>query len=324
MKAVVHEPGNRITVAERPIPEPADDQALVRVISAGLNRSDLLQLAGGYAAPPGSSADIPGLEFSGVVERPASRGARFKAGDLVCGITGGGAHAEFVAIPDAHLARVPDGADPVEFGGVPEVFITSHDALTTQARMAAGERVLIFGAGSGIGSAAIQLAAVAGCTVLATARSTGKLNRARNLGLTHGIPVSDPPDVEALAAAVQEVGGADIVLDCLGGPYLNAALACAALRARVVVIGILAGSSVDLDLWPLLRRRASVTGTLLRSRSDWEKAAAVAAFDRQVIPLFANRRLRPVTEAVLPFDRAVEAYDLLASNRAFGKVILAC
>ena len=186
MKATTITDG-RIEVAERPDPEARDDLVVVRVHGAGINRADLLQLAGNYPAPPGSPPDIPGLEFAGVVEAVGPQATGVAVGAKVFGITGGGSQAEYVAVPAAQCAPVPDGLDLVAMGGAPEAFVTAHDALVTKAHLAAGEWLLVHAVGSGVGTTALQLANALGARVIGTARTESKLDRCRDLGLAHGI-----------------------------------------------------------------------------------------------------------------------------------------
>lgn len=318
MKAVVISDG-QVSVAEREIADPVADQVLVDVVGAGLNRADLLQVAGGYPAPPGVPPDIPGLEFSGTVAKVGPEVASLRPGDEVMGIVGGGGQAAQLLTTEDQCARVPEGVDLVEAGGIPEVFITAHDAMLTQARLLPGERVLVHAAGSGVGTAAIQIAVAMGAEVVGTARHADKLDRAAELGMGAGILVEGPPDAEAIAKAA---GPCDVVVDLVGGDYLGVDLAAARLRGRIVIIGLLAGVVAPLHMGLLLRKRLTVTGTSLRMRPRSEKAVATAAFAAQLGPLFARGRLRPIVERMLPLSEAAAAYELVASDATFGKVIL--
>jgi len=325
--AVISE--GRIEVAERPEPVATGDLAVVRVHGAGINRADLLQRAGNYPAPPGSPADIPGLEFAGVVEAcgPEARGV--EVGARVFGVAGGGAQAEYLAVPAGQCAPVPDGLDLIEMGGVPEAFITAHDALVTHARLQSGEWVLVHAVGSGVGTAATQLATAFGARVIGTARTESKLERCRAIGLEHGIvpPVAEGQlDADALAWAVIEAteGGAHVTVDLAGGRYVEADVAAATLQGRIVLVGAMAGATASLPITLVMGKRLTIIGTVLRARNAAEKAAATAAFVRDVAPLLAAGRVAPVIEQVLPLDRVADAYDLVASDTTFGKVVLDC
>lgn len=324
MRAVTIQDG-KIVVDERPEPEPAVDQVLVRVHGTGLNRADLLQLRGGYPAPEGAPADIPGLEFAGVVEATGPDVNLLHAGDRVFGIVAGGGQAELVLTVESQCARVPEPLDLVEAGAVPEVFITAHDALFTQAHVRPGEVVLVHAVGSGVGTAALQLARCWGCTVVGTARTTGKLDRAKDLGLDHGVLASRELDTRALADEIRGVvGGADVVVDLVGGDYVGVDLEVANEKGRVILVGTLAGFSTQVNLLNLLVKRVELRGTALRGRPAAEKAAATHAFAGHVLPLLTAGTVRPVIEEVVPLDESARAYELLASDTTFGKVILDC
>jgi putative PIG3 family NAD(P)H quinone oxidoreductase len=320
----------RLEVAERPIPEADSDGVVVRVHGAGLNRADLLQRRGHYPAPPGVPADIPGMEFSGIVEAAGASVETPAIGDRVCGITGGGAQAEYVTIPAAHCAAVPEHLDLVTMGGVPEVFITAHDALVTRAHLAPGEWLLIHAVGSGVGTAALQLARAVGAHVVGTTRTADKLERCRDLGLDAGIIPSRTEDggldVDGLAWKVVEAtgGGANVVLDTVGGDYVVVDVNAAAPKARIVLIGTIAGGRATLPLMSILGKRLAVIGTVLRGRDVVEKAAATDAFVRDVMPLIAEHRVEPIVEATIALADAEDAYALLESDTTFGKVILDC
>jgi putative PIG3 family NAD(P)H quinone oxidoreductase len=329
MRAVTIADGT-LQIAERPIPEPGAGNVRVRVHGAGINRADLMQRLGFYPAPPGSPPDIPGLEFAGVVDACGAGVTQFALGDHVFGIAGGGAQAEYLVVPAGQCARVPDGLDLVVMGGVPEAFVTAHDAMVTWAQVREGEWILVHAVGSGVGTAALQLGRALGARVIGTARTPDKLERCGGFGLAHGIV---PPrtedgalDVIALATQLRDVtgDGVDVTLDLVGGDYVEADLQAAALKGRIVVIGTLAGGSTRVPLLSLMSKRLSLFGTVLRARNEDEKGAAVAAFARDVVPLLANGRLDPVVDRVFPVSEAEAAYALVESDATFGKVILDC
>jgi putative PIG3 family NAD(P)H quinone oxidoreductase len=319
----------RIEVVERPDPEPHDDHVVVRVHGAGLNRADLLQLAGNYPAPAGSPPDIPGLEFAGEVVAVGPDASGVEVGARVFGICGGGAQAEYLAVPAAQCARVPDGLDLVAMGGAPEAFVTAHDALITKAKLQSGEWLLIHAVGSGVGTTALQLANAFGARAIGTARTESKLDRCRELGLAHGIvpPMTDGAlDVDALAWSILEAtdGGADVTIDLAGGRYAEVDIAAAALLGRIVLVGMVAGTRSNFPLSAVMGKRLTIIGTVLRARSAAEKATATDGFARDIVPLLADRRVAPIVEKVLPLDQAADAYELVASDTTFGKVILDC
>jgi putative PIG3 family NAD(P)H quinone oxidoreductase len=329
MRALAISDGD-LAVVERKTPTPGPEQALVRVHGAGLNRADLLQRAGRYPAPPGVPADVPGLEFAGIIEAlgPGARGV--DVGQQVFGITAGGAQAEYVAVHASHCAPVPAGLDLVEMGGVPEAFITAHDAMVTQAHVQAGDWVLIHAVGSGVGTAGVQLAKAFGARVYGTARTPDKIDRCRPLGLDDGrVPDTGSDgalDADALAWAIVEAtgGGVDVVLDLVGGAYVAASVAAAATKGRVVCIGLMAGAQTQLSVGALLAKRLQLIGTVLRARDVGEKAAATDAFVRDVVPLLSDGRVAPIVHSTVGLNDARDAYELLASDATFGKVILDC
>ncbi len=330
MRAVTVVAGGGIEVAERETPRPGPDEVLVRTHGAGINRADLLQAAGRYPAPPGAPPDIPGLEFAGVVEDVGIDVDGLYPGDSVFGIVGGGGQAEYLTTKAAHCAPVPAASDLVAMGGVPEVFITAHDALITLAHLAPGDWVLVNAVGSGVGTAALQLAKAFGARVAGTARTAHKLDRCAGLGLDVAIvpPRTDDGalDVDALAWQVIEAtgGGANVAIELLGGAYVEADIAAAARLGRIVLIGTLAGGSAKLSMIGAMSKRLSIVGTMLRSRDAGEKTEATHAFANDVVPLLESGRVAPVVDAVIPLEDAPKAYELVASDTTFGKVILDC
>lgn len=324
MRALVIGDGGRLSVEERPVPEPGAGQVLVRVDGAGINRADLLQRAGRYPAPPGAPVDIPGLEFAGTVARTGPDVADHRVGDRLMGIVAGGAQAEYLVTEATHCVPVPPGLDPVVAGGVPEAFITAHDAMVVQGGMRPGELVLVHAVASGVGTAALQLAKALGATVAGTSRSPEKLERAVELGLDHPVAAAPGFDPKALASAITSAAGGEVAVtvDLLGGPYLGVDVAVAQRRGRIVIVGLLAGGRAELDMGTLLAKRLTVTGTVLRSRPPAEKAEATHLFTGQVLPLLETGALRPVVDAVVALEEAEKAYELVAGDGTFGKVIL--
>ena len=328
MRAVTMVGDGTIAVREHPDPQPQAGEVLVRVAGAGLNRADLMQRAGFYPAPPGSPPDILGMEFAGTVVAMGEGVEHPAIGTEVFGIVGGGAQAELLVVPVGQCAAVPSGLDLVAMGGVPEAFVTAHDAMCTQAAVVADDWVLVHAVGSGVGTTALQLAKAFGARVVGTSRSAAKLDRCATLGLDHGIV---PPtnaegalDVAALASEITTVtgGGANVVLDLVAGAYVEADVLGCAPGGRIVLIGTLAGGSATLPILSVMQKRLRMFGTVLRPRSVAEKTAATDAFVRDVVPFLAAGTIAPVVEATLPLSDATEAYDLLASDATFGKIIL--
>ena len=305
-----------------PLPEPGAEEVLVRVSAAALNRADLMQRAGRYPAPAGVPADIPGLEFSGTVAAVGPSSARWRIGDRICGLVGGGAQAEYLTTHERAVTAVPDALGMVEAAAVPEAFITAHDALVTQAGVQPGERVLIFAVASGVGLAAVHLVRALGAQAFGTTRTPAKIARVMAEGLSGGAAVTEPDDVPAHADRWTEGRGMDIVLDLVGGAWAAAAVQALAPRGRLMCIGTLAGTSATLDLRRILTRRLTIRGTVLRSRSLGEKIAATEAFARDVTPLLARGTVRPVIDDVYELENAAAAYDRLESGDTTGKLVL--
>jgi NADPH2:quinone reductase len=323
MRAVViTEPGEAevLRVATVPRPKPGPGDVLVRVAASGVNRADLLQRRGAYAAPEGFPQDIPGLEFAGTVEATGPGVGSWKPGDAVMGITGGGGYAEFLVAAADTVIPVPRGVSVPDAGAIPEVFITAWDALFLQEGLSAGETLLVHAVGSGVGTAALQLGRAFGASVIGTSRTPGKLERAAELGLEHAVRGDErwPERVLELTRG----RGVDVILDLVGGPYLAGNQRVLAGRGRHVVVGVTGGARAEVDLRALMGRRGSIRGTVLRARSPQEKAEVASGFTRAVVPRFEDGSLKPVVDRLFPADEAAAAHRLLESNDTFGKVLL--
>ena len=305
-------------------PQPGPDEVLVHVRSTALNRADLLQRLGRYAAPPGVPQNIPGLEFAGEIAELGTNAHRCDKGDRVMGIVAGGAHAEFVTTHQDAVAAVPPNLEWSAAGAIPEVFITAHDALQ-QAGFKAGENVLVHAVGSGVGLAATQLVRALGGRAFGTSRTPDKIERAKPFGLKSGYAVPEPSALSGLSAFAKCVtGGAgfDVVLDLNGGPYFAASLEAMAPRGRIILIGGVAGGKTDLDLYQILGKRLHIIGTVLRARSLQEKISITTTFVQEVVPLLANETIQPVIDSVFPLEKIQDAHRRLESNETFGKVVL--
>lgn len=325
MKAIViseHGEPEVLQLREVPDPAPGPDDLLVRVRATSLNRADLLQRRGFYPQPgPAPEHEIPGLEFAGEVEAAGARAAGFAKGDRVMGLLAGGGYAERVVVNHRLATKVPDDLSMVQAAAVPEAFITAHDALL-QAGFGCGETVLVHAVGSGIGTAALQVAKAMGASlVLGTAGSEAKLASARDLGLDVGIDYRREDFAQRVHAATGG-RGVDVVVDFVGASYLDANLRAMAEKGRMVVVGLLGGLSAELPLAMLLQKRLTVRGTMLRSRSLEEKADATRAFEKAVLAHLASGRIRPVVDRVMPLAEAAEAHRFMETNGNFGKIVL--
>lgn len=293
----------------------------MRVRATAVNRADILQRQGKYPPPPGSPADVPGMELAGEVDALGDGVVDRAVGDRVFGLVGGGSYAEYVVVHGRTLARMPDGMTFTDAAAVPEAFVTAWDALVTQANLSAGETVLVHAAGSGVGTAGVQIARAIGARTVGTARTSEKLERAVALGLSVAIVVAG----STFAGDVLKCTGGqgvDVVLDLVGGPYVAEDLACLAPRGRILVVGTMGGASVQLDLALLMTKRATLRGTVLRSRPLEEKILAGRALERHIVPLLATGALRPIVDCVLPLAEAAEAHRRVQANKTFGKVVL--
>lgn len=319
---VITEIGGPEVLEEREVAvrEPGPGEVRVRVRAAGVNRADLLQRRGFHPAPAGVPAEIPGLEYAGAVEAVGAGVSRWRRGDRVMGLVGGGGYAEAVVVREDLVLPIPERLSFEEAAAVPEAFITAHDALFTLLGVCAGESLLVHAVGSGVGVAALQLGRQAGARVLGTSRSPWKLERAAELGLELGIDAGRGGFGDIVLERTG--GGVDAILDLVGGGYLSESLRSLAVRGRMAVVGLVSGRGATLDMGLLLARRLTLIGTSLRNRSHDEKVAATRAFADAVLPLLDAGRVRPVVDAVLPARDAAEAHRRMESNRNFGKIVL--
>ncbi len=301
----------RIEIRDHPDPEPGRGQVLVRVRAAGLNGADMIQVKGGYPAPPGSPQDIPGLELAGEVVATGPHATRFQPGDRVMAVVGGGGQAELAVVHEREAMPVPANLDWPAAGGLPEVFTTAHDALFTQAGLAMGERLLVHGAAGGVGTAAVQLGVAAGAHVVASVRDESRRAPVAELGAT----VVDPAETGAN-------GPYDVILELVGAPNLDGNLKSLAVGGRISVIGTGAGAVGEIHLGLLMVKRARIYGSTLRARPLAGKAAAARLLESQVLPHFATGRLRVPVCDTFPLDQAQAAYERFAAGSKFGKVVL--
>lgn len=323
MRAVViTEPGGPEVLEVRtvPRPQPGAGEVLVKVAASGVNRADLLQRMGRYPAPEGWPQDIPGLEFSGTVAAVGGGVSDAWVGRPVMGIVGGGGYAEYLTTHVDTLVPVPEGIPLLDAGAIPEAFMTAFDAVFLQEGLKMGETLLIHAVGSGVGTAALQMGVSMGARVIGTSRTLEKLRRAGELGLEAPVPGDErwPEAVLELTSG----RGVDVILDLVGGPYLEGNQKVLAHQGRHIVVGVPGGPKATLDLRALMRARGSIRGTVLRARPRQEKVELARAFEEWACPLFAARRVRPVIDDVLPAEAASEAHVRMAENRTFGKLLL--
>jgi putative PIG3 family NAD(P)H quinone oxidoreductase len=310
-----------LEIQERPKPEPGLGQIRVRVRASALNRADLMQREGNYPVPPGVTAEISGMEYAGDVDALGPSATLWKIGDRVMGIVGGGSHAEYVSMHEREAIPVPKALSWEDAAAIPEVFLTAYDALFNRLALRTGETVLIHAVGSGVGTAGLQIARVAGARVVGTARSADKLERAKQLGLDVAIDASRGD----WAAQVEAAIGAErihAVLDLVGGNHLEGNLRVLALCGRIAVVGLTAGATSPFNMGVLLRKRLTIVGTNLRSRPLEEKIALARDFSERIVPFFDDGRLKPVVDRVFPFEEIRAAHELMHSNQTFGKIVL--
>jgi NADPH2:quinone reductase len=311
---------NRLELAEVPRPRAQSGEVLVQVEACSVNRADLLQRCGLYPPPPGASL-LLGLDFAGFIVEAADDVHHWHAGDRVFGLVPGGGYGRYVAVNAGHLVAIPDNLSFVEAAAAAEVFFAAFVNLFQEGNLQSGETLLVHGGGSGVGTAAIQLAANAGATVIITAGSAEKIEHCLKLGAHHGVDYQR----EDFPRRVQEITGGkgvDLVLDWIGAPYLAKHLELLKPRGRLVLIGLMGGAKAEISLAPLLNKGLRIVGSLLRSRSVAEKTSITQAFRTAVLPLLASGRVRPVIDHIYPITAAEEAHQRMRASRHFGKLVL--
>jgi NADPH2:quinone reductase len=318
---VISSPGSPgvLRLEDRPMPAIEPAEVLVRVEAAGVNRPDIMQRLGKYPPPPGAS-DVPGLEIAGTVERAGEAVTRWRAGDRVCALVAGGGYAEYCPVPEPQCLPIPAGLDRIHAAAIPETYFTVWTNLFQRAGLREGERVLVHGGTSGVGTTAIQLARAFGATAIATAGSDEKCGACERLGA-----VAINYHTTDFVAAVRELTdgqGVDVILDIIGGDYLSRNLECLAKHGRLVQIGLQGGAKAEINLTTLMQRRATLTGSTLRPRSVAEKGTIARDLEAQVWPLLAAGTVKPLVHSVFPLERAADAHRALESGAVIGKVVL--
>lgn len=326
MRAVlIHEPGGpeALRLGEVPDPAPSPGEILVRIRATALNRADLLQRRGLYPPPPGVHPRIPGLEFAGFVEAAGPAVTEFQPGQRVMGLLPGAGYAEKVVTPERLALPIPDRLSFQEASGIPEVFLTAFDALHLQGGLGPGQTLLLHGAGSGVGTAALQLCRLSGATSIGTSRSRPKLDRCLELGLDHAL-LTERGNFREAVLELTGGRGVDLILDMVGAPYLEQNLSCLARRGRLILIGLLGGPSAPIDLSRILKQSLRIRGTVLRPRPVEEKIRLNQEFRRRILPFFENGVLTPIIDREFPLEEAAEAHSFMESNGNFGKIVLSC
>lgn len=321
MKAVVSRDGagpEQVRLEEVPERACGPDEVVVEVKATALNRADLLQTWGRYPAPPGVPAEIPGLEYAGVVKQLGARVTKWKVGDAVMGLVAGGAWAERLIAHEREVLRAPPGVPLTDCAAIPEAFMTAFDALVLQAGLTRGHDVLIHAVTSGVGTAAVQLCDLFGARAIGTGRNAQKLAR---LALPTALHVTN---TEFAARVKQATGGkgCDVALELVGGDYLPDTIEAMAPGGTVMLVGLVAGVSAEVPLAKVLSRRLRVIGTTLRARPLEEKITLARHFERQVWPAFDSGALKPVIDETLPMSRIAEGLARMAANDTFGKLVL--
>ncbi len=306
--------------ATRPLPRIKADEVLIKVEAAGVNRPDCFQRAGTYNPPPGAS-DLPGLEVAGMIADIGADVMQWKVGDRVCALTPGGGYAQFCATAAGHCLPTPKGFSMVDAASLPETFFTVWINVFERARLAAGETLLVQGGSSGIGVAAIQIAAALGHRVFATAGSDDKCRACEGLGATRGINYRTE-DFVAVMKELTAGTGADVILDMVGGDYVPRELKCLATDGRLSIIAFLGGTTASLDMSDILYRRLTITGSTLRPRSVEYKTSVALALRKKVWPLLDEGKIRPVIHATFALTEAASAHALMESGAHVGKIML--
>ncbi len=318
----ITEPGppDALRIRTRPVPVPGAGEVSIRVAAAGVNRADTMQRKGNYPPPPGAS-DIPGLEVSGTVAAVGEGVSDLGVGDEVCALLTGGGYAEYCLAPAPQCLPIPAGVSLVDAAALPEAYATVWTNVIDRGRLEAGESLLVHGGSSGIGTVAIQLARLLGARIFATAGTPAKCAACVELGAERAIDYR-AEDFAAVLGEATGGRGVDLILDMVGGAYLQRNLASLAIEGRLVVIALMEGATAELDLARLMSRRLTVTGATLRARSIAQKAEIMMALRARVWPRFASEELRPIVHAAYPLANAAEAHRVMESSVHTGKLLL--
>ena len=310
-------PPDVLEPGERELPQIQENQVLVRATACGVNGPDIIQRKGFYPPPPGAS-DLLGLEVSGEVVAVGKKVKRWSVGDKLCALTHGGSYAEFVAINEDHCLPIPDDVSEIDAAGLPETYFTVWNNFFLDREAKEGTLFLVHGGAGGIGTTAIQLGAALGLKVFTTVSNADNASFCENLGATRAINYRE----EDFVAIIREAGGADLILDIVGGEYITRNIKASKPDARIVQLAFNQGSKVEVDLMPVMLKRLTVTGSTLRSRSDEFKARVAADLREKAWPLFASGKLKTLTHTVFPFDQVIDAHKMMESKQHRGKILL--
>jgi len=320
---VITHPGGPevLRIEERPIPVFSATEVLVNVAAAGVNRPDVSQRKGGYPPPPGASPDIPGLEIAGVVIEIGAGVSRWKPGDRICALVTGGGYAEYCVVPEGQCLPIPGDLTFEEAASLPETLFTVWSNVFDRGHLKAGESLLVHGGSSGIGVAAIQMAKASGATVYVTAGTDEKCRFCEELGAARAINYKTDNFVEVIKE-ITDGKGVDVILDMVGGDYLQGNLKSLANDGRLVLINMMMGKDVQVDLSQVMTKRLTITGSTLRSRDTAFKTAIAQNLERCIWPLLASGKIKPIINAVFPADEAAGAHRLMESSEHIGKIVL--
>ncbi|WP_426584472.1 NAD(P)H-quinone oxidoreductase [Mucilaginibacter sp. R-33] len=324
MKAIViTQPGGPevLQLTDRPKPVIANDEVLIKVIAAGINRPDVFQRKGNYPPPAGAPADIPGLEVAGTVIEVGKAVTRWKPGDRVCALVAGGGYAEYCKAPEGQCLPVPASLSFPEAASLPETFFTVWSNVFDRGNLKPGESLLVHGGSSGIGVAAIQMAKALGSTVYTTAGSDDKCSFCEQLGANKAINYKNA-DFKEEIKALTNGAGVNVILDMIGGDYMPGNIDSLAVEGRLVMINAMNGREVQLDLGKVMAKRLIITGSILRSRDTAFKAAIAQNLEQKIWPLLSSGKIRPIVYKTFDASEAVEAHKLMESSTHTGKIVL--
>ncbi|MBX9941291.1 MAG: NAD(P)H-quinone oxidoreductase [Candidatus Obscuribacterales bacterium] len=321
---IITEPGaaDVLKIVEKEKPVVGKDELLVKVCAFGLNRADIAQRLGRYPAPKGVPADVPGLEYAGEVEAVGGSVSKFKPGDRVFGLVGGGSYQEYLLVHAETAMPIPDSLSFAEAAAYPEAFVTAFDAMVLQGQLKPKQKVLISAVGSGVGLAAAQIAKLYRASSVGTSRTQDKLDRAKVL-IGNGFQAIKCDKEANFARQVKEaVGEIDLFVELVGGSYVEEDIKCAAAKATIMLIGLLGGSMTELSLNLMLMKRLRLIGTSMRSRSLEEKIALTRRFESELLPFIAEKELQANLDCTMPFDQIVQAHKMMEADANFGKIVM--